>query len=402
MSFFTLLHAVGSMSFFSSRAFLTAFATAALMRWGGDLPFLGSAELLEGVTGAPHWFTSDMALLVLGVLAGIEVLANKSPEARELLQEIDRYLKPGVAGLTTIGMIGATDAEFIQKTVEQAGFGEYFLTFLVVPGVYLLSVARGAVLGLLSESDEDDDIGIQNLISWAEDVGVVGGLVFLVLFPVVMVILLAVVSGLLLLAKKRAVARDEKSKVACSSCGEMIYPVAMACYKCHAAVAAPRAVGVFGQVKDQPAVDLATQPYRLVEKKRCSVCATRLKENTVDQACPVCGHRPLGDAGFAGAYVDHISARLPLVLAVSFVLSLIPVVGLIPGVIYYRTTLIAPFRRYVPLGKRIVLKWAVRVLFIFLIAVQWVPMLGGFVVPAMALVNYGAYRGAFRGQLADG
>lgn len=401
MSFFALLHAVGSVSFFSSRAFLTAFATAVLMRWGGDLPFLANAELLKGVTGAPHWFTSDAALLVLGLLAGIEVLANKSPEARELLQHIDRYLKPTVAAMTMIGMIGAADAQFIRQTIEQAGFGDYLLTFVVVPGVYALSVARAAVLEVLTDSDEDDDIGIQNLISWAEDIGVLGGLVFLVLFPVVMVILLAIASGLLLLARRRAVARDEQSKMPCSSCGEMIYSVAMACFKCHTKVAAPRAVGVFGQAKDQPATDLNTHPYRLVEKKRCAVCATRLQENTVSQSCPQCEHQPLADAAFAGSYVDYISKRLPLVLLVSFGLSLIPVVGLIPGVIYYRTTLIAPFRRYVPLGKRFALKWAIRVLFFFLIALQWVPMLGGFVVPTMALINYGAYRSAFQGQLPE-
>ena len=399
MSYFTLLHAVGSIGFFSSRAFLTAFATAALLRWGNDLPLLADSGLLEGVDDAPTWFTSNASLLVLGVLAAVEVLANKSPEARALLDDVDRYLKPGVAALTTIGMVSALDAEFVERTVEQAGLGDYLLMFLVVPGVYVLSIARTAVLSTLSEADEDDDIGIQKLISWAEDVGVVGGLVFLVLFPVVMVVLLAIVSGLILLARKRAVAREEKAKVPCASCGEMIYPVAMACPSCRAPVATPQAVGVFGQAKGRPATDPAAHRYRLIEKKRCSVCGTRLRENRVDQSCPTCEYQPLGDAESAEAYAAHVSKRLPLVLIVSFALSLIPVVGLIPGVIYYRTTLIAPYRRYVPLGKRIVLKWAVRVLFFFLIAMQWIPMLGGFVVPTMALVNYGAYRSAFRSQL---
>jgi hypothetical protein len=64
--------------------------------------------------------------------------------------------------------------------------------------------------------------------------------------------------------------------------------------------------------------------------------------------------------------------------------------------------IVAPFRRYIPLGKRLVLKWLIRLFFFFLIAIQWVPLLGGFVVPVMAIVNYGAYRSAFRAQLQTG
>ena len=399
MNIFTLIHSIGSIGLFSSRAFLTAFATALLLRLGPDVPILQNADFLQAVGDAPTWFTKDSTLLILGLLSAIEVFADKSPEARALLQEVDRYIKPAMAGLTYAGMITATDVQFVEKAIGQTGFVDYLLMFVIVPGVYLLSTARAEVLAFFSDADEDDDIGVQGLISWAEDIGVVGGLLFLILFPVVMLVLLGMISGLLLLARKRAEAKEEKAKVACPNCSQMIYPCAIACSACGTQVSSPTAIGVLGQSKQTPAPDLKSHPYRLTEKKRCPVCATRLTERAAHQDCPVCGHKLFADPNFANDYLANVGKRLPLVLGVSFLLSLVPVVGLIPGVIYYRMAIVAPFRRYIPLSKRIVLKWLIRLFFFFLIAIQWVPLLGGFVVPVMAIVNYGAYRSAFRAQL---
>jgi len=105
------------------------------------------------------------------------------------------------------------------------------------------------------------------------------------------------------------------------------------------------------------------------------------------------------DPAFARVYLAYIDGRLPIVLLMSFLFSLVPVIGLIPGVIYYRMVLIAPMRRYIPRSQAIVLRWGVRILFFFLIMFQWVPVAGGLVIPTMALVNYTVYRSAFRAKL---
>jgi len=57
---------------------------------------------------------------------------------------------------------------------------------------------------------------------------------------------------------------------------------------------------------------------------------------------------------------------------------------------------VAPFRRYIPPGQGFVLRWGVRLAVLVLVAFQWVPLAGGFALPAMALINYGAYRTAYR------
>ena len=63
--------------------------------------------------------------------------------------------------------------------------------------------------------------------------------------------------------------------------------------------------------------------------------------------------------------------------------------------------LVAPFRRYLPRGKALALKWGVRILFLVLVAIQWIPAVGGVVVPTMALVNYFAWRTVFLSVARD-
>ena len=128
-------------------------------------------------------------------------------------------------------------------------------------------------------------MGVQSLISWGEDLWVVAGLIFLVLFPFVMLVLIGIVAALLLLARKIAEVREEHSKVACAKCEQLIYGCATACPHCGERVASPRRVGFLGQTKANPADDPSVQPYRLVEKKRCPVCATRFRQRSVHQKC---------------------------------------------------------------------------------------------------------------------
>ena len=64
----TVLQGVGSATFFASRAFLPAFVTGVLLRFGPSLPFVGDTELIQQLPGgAPHWFTSGWMLTLLGV-----------------------------------------------------------------------------------------------------------------------------------------------------------------------------------------------------------------------------------------------------------------------------------------------------------------------------------------------
>jgi len=402
-----LIHGVGSVGPFQSRVFLPALATALILRFGPEVPIIHDTGILEQMAGGDlkqlSWFTSDLMLMILGALSLLEVAATKNPDAAALLREVDPYLKPGMATLGYMGFVSAIDAQKMSDVLEtapQAAGAVDLLPALCVGGATYVAVTlrRGATEGML-EADPDDDTGVQGLISWANDVWAFFGVWLLVLVPLLIV---GITGGLILLfywLKRRAHKKDEQSKAPCPECEQPVYNCAMACGHCGHEVERPRKIGFFGQSLADPTPSPETHPYRLAEKKRCPVCAARLTQRDPKQTCPDCGHRLMHDPAFAQRYTQRVTNRLPLVLVICAVLSLIPIVGLIPGVIVYRVALVGPFRRYVPRLRNMTTRWGIRLLFLVLVFVQIMPGINAIVVPIMALVNYTAYRGQFQRML---
>jgi hypothetical protein len=81
--------------------------------------------------------------------------------------------------------------------------------------------------------------------------------------------------------------------------------------------------------------------------------------------------------------------------------SLVPILGLIFGTIYYRMEVVLPFSQYLPMGRRFLLRWAIRLLFLALILLQIIPLVGAVVVPVMALISYLAYRSAYTSLMLE-
>lgn len=382
----TAIHLLGMAGLFPSRAFIPAFAVALAMRFGKDSAFVQSL----GLTG-PTWFTHDVTLIVLGLLSVLEVVATKSPEIREALIEFDGYVKAAMAFIVTTGLLSAADTETVEA-IRRAGFGSLLVASAMAAVVFLLTTLRNETLGLLIESDADDDLGVQGLISWVEDLWTVFGFLLLILYPLVMVFLAGLFLLLMYLIRRYFRHREEQSKVACVSCSQPVFPTAPRCAACKAEQPAPRGVGFFGRSLSSTATDLERHRLELVENKRCPECAAHLTKRAAKQTCPACGHRVMGDRAFADRYLAFIDARLPKVLGISLALSFIPVVGAIPAIIYTRLTLVAPFRRYIPTGIGCLVKWLVRLANLVLILLQVVPGLGAMMMPLLAILNYRAYR----------
>lgn len=398
MNIEAILYGLGSSTLFASRAFVPAFLTAVTLRFGSSLPHIKDLPILQGTGGEPIWFTSWPCILILGLLSALEIAANKNSEAEELLNDIEKYAKTGMSILTVLGVMQTTDRNFLEKTLlpaQEAGFFQNTLALLTGGLVYYLSLFRAVIREHLFEGDEDDDLGIRSLLSWFEDIWAIFGVWILLLYPIVMTFLVAISLGVVTLLRKYFAYREEKSKHPCPKCGTPVYPTAMACPNCHTPNDDPKDVGLLGGARQYTTPDREAHPFKLAEKRRCPVCATRLKERSPRQACPACGHQLFADPAFCSTYVSRVTSRLPKVLIICVGWSLIPVLGLIPGMICYRLLLVSPFRRYLPLGRRVLLKWGIRILFFILIAVQWIPGAGGVVVPLMAFVSYTAYRAGF-------
>ena len=395
MNALAFIHGLGSVGPFSSRAFLPAFVTAALLRWGREIPLVGKAGLLERITGEPTWFTSDACLWALGILSALEFLATRSSEARDVLAELDGWMKGGMAMLAQAGVLQAIDVSFAGG-VLQASALDWLVAVPVGAATFAAAGARRVVVDTLDEADTDDSLGLSGLLQWAEDFWAVGGAVLVLLFPIVMLaitgLVLAAIFGLQQLARQF----ERRSVRPCPVCGADTWACALTCPNRHA-VAAPRDVGFLGNCVDRPA--RSGHAFHLLAKHRCPRCATRLGRVAIGRRCPSCGLATLAELPTGDDYVRHLDRQLPMVLGVSLALSSVPVLGLVPGIVYYRFALVAPLAGYVPRGSRVLTRFLLRLALVCLLALQWIPGLGAAVVPAMAMLSYGFYRRAFVRQL---
>jgi hypothetical protein len=402
MSVPVYLYTLASIPMFASRPFLAAAMTALLAKFGTHAPLLSNSTVVQALSHAPAWFTSWPVVLALVALSVLEVLAVKHSEVRALMEEFDAYLKTAVAVIVSLALLDKESVETIRSIphpAHEAGLGLSSL-FAIVVGTLTFGAAklRHGAVEILSHVDDHDDIGLQSALNWTENTWTVLGILYLAIAPVVALIL----SGLTVLGlwafRRRAERREAMSKVPCAKCATPVFPHATRCPVCRTPLTSPRAVGVFGTAKSSPSKDPARQRFDLISRKRCPVCATRLKQRAVRQACPTCRTVTFESLAEFHDYLHVLQARLPMTLAICFGLSAIPVIGVIPGVIYYRLTLVSGLRGYVPPLRGCLARVMIRIVNWGLILLQPIPILGAFIVPLMCLASYWIYRSSLNGR----
>ncbi len=392
MTLSAILYTLSSVPIFASRPFLAAFLTALLARFGTELPWIGDNAIVVALSASPEWFRSTTCLWVLGFWALLELFSAKSPEVRQVLEQVDGLVKTAVAMLVAFAVIDSDTARTI-GAIQKAGFSfESAWALVVGAATWFTAGVRRKAVELVIEADEGDDLGLQSLLAWAENSWAVLGLLFLVIFPLVALVLSALTTLGIWLVRRRAQAREERSKVPCAGCATPIRPHATRCHACQREREAPRAVGVFGQPKERATDDRSRHAFDLVARKRCPVCAARLTKFAVQQACPTCAKVTFASQAEFERYLDVLAARLPKTLLVSLGLGAIPLLGVIPGVVYYRLNLVAGLRGYIPPLRGCTTRWVVRVLHFVVILLQPIPILGALVLPLMCLSTYLIYR----------
>lgn len=392
MSVASLLYSLASVPMFASRPFLAAFVTALLARFGADIPWLRDHEVIQALARAPHWFTSGWTLLALAILAALEIVGSKHSEVRDFLHDFDGWIKSGVAMLVSLALLDKETADTIHG-LQRGGFGLAGAGVAVIGALtWTMAALRRTLMRFLAEIDDHDDLGLQSVLSWAENSWTVLGILFLVVLPIVAVVLSALTALALYLVKRAAEKRELRSKIPCASCGAPVFPHALSCAKCRVLLAAPRAVGVFGQPKARADDDIASHGFALVARKRCPACATPLPKRALQQACVECGTITFESRVEFDDYCCALRARLPRTLLICFAFSAIPVVGIIPGVIYYRLALVSGLRGYIPPLRGCLARVAVRLVRWGLIAFQPIPFVGALIVPAMALLSFWIYQ----------
>ena len=126
-----VIHVLASTPLFASRAFQPAFVTAALARWGAQIPWLGETEVMAALSHAPHWFTHDGTIAVLGILAVLEAVAVKNPDLRRGMDYIDRIAKVALFLVTELALLDAAGIGIAEQLLRRNMHNGYCFVLLI-------------------------------------------------------------------------------------------------------------------------------------------------------------------------------------------------------------------------------------------------------------------------------
>jgi hypothetical protein len=355
----------------------------------------------SGISFAPAWLIYDSMLFLLFGLAVVEFFVVRHADTKIFITEFGGLINPLA---TLLVIFPATNEDtpailslFAHDTSIFDVIFRYVWAGVTTVVTWYITLMRTVFLLVVQELDEDDDLGVQKWFSLGEEAWVVGGIVMTFFLPAVaMVMFLLTLLGIFL-AKKYVERLEKKSKVPCPTCSQPIHASAIACSFCRHPNPNPFQVGLLGQPKaNQRVTDLNAHRLQLIGRKRCPVCATRLKEKRIHQRCPECSIETFANAEQVDIFLATLNEQLPRTLLITFVLGFIPVLGLIPGIIYYRLSLIASLRGYVPRSVGCLTRWGVRIMNLMLMGLQPIVPIGFFVLPLMCLTNFWIYQGIIK------
>jgi len=410
MSFYLLTLSI--IPLFVSRAFVPIFATALFARWGAGLNvvWLGFFEDFTGISlldTIPAWAIQDEVLVVLGVLAGLEFLLQRIPETRALVQGVsDALIKAIGAGCTSYLLVGGDLAGILEIWIENGeltrfdwGRGlQYTWSFGIGLVVFSLASIRGWIYAFLQETDPEDDLGLQGLMAWLEDAISFVGIFVAFIMPAITAAAALVAMFMVWTLKQSLTVIESRQKIACHQCDAQVPACAPHCGYCGVSRSDPSAVGWMGWIQSESASDSKEHRYKLLEGHRCFHCGVRLAEHGVLSSCKQCQTPVFATEADLTTYLDRVQRRLGRTLIVCGFWSLVPVFGMVPGLIYYKLSLVYGLKAYTPQSRNFLVRLLRRLFVLFLLLFQWVPGLGLFSLPLICLLDYRMSRKALLSQ----
>jgi len=295
MNITALILSLASIGPFTSRAFIPAFITSLILRYGHNIWFLQNQEFVKLAENSPTWFTHGGVVIALGIISTLEIVATKNEDIREIMEMFISKIKPITAICTSFGILSISDTaliETIQNNIETAGYSVATIVGLLTGfGVFFVVSIRSEIMNFLCEIDPEDNLYIRFFLSWLEDA-------FCIIIPILIFLLPTIIIGIsllffiivLYLLKKYLEKKDEQSKSECPNCKSLNYKVAISCFHCSHTLETPNDIGFLGGAKKTIVSNIENHQLKLIEKKRCSVCGNHLKKRKVIQECSKCNN----------------------------------------------------------------------------------------------------------------
>ncbi len=184
---------------------------------------------------------------------------------------------------------------------------------------------------------------------------------------------------------------ETRRKATCAHCQTVNHPAAITCRSCREPLAAPVHVDALGLITAWPTTDLEVHRQHLLAAGRCPACAERLPQRTPRQRCAACGMETFDSAAARDRYLARHRGAFHSTVGICLAMSSIPILGLIPWVLYDAVSLPGQLRRYGSDSVGSFERLRLRVVVGALLMVQWVPILGAVSLPLICLVQCAVY-----------
>jgi hypothetical protein len=368
-------------------------------------------DALQIMAGLPEFVTSPMFLIVMAVLAVVEKRISQSPSFQDIWVHNEAKIKGTCALVITFFMFDETSNQIINSVFAASpdapsSSDNFFLrlenawTAFIGFSTWLLTAIRSSILRFLIEADHDDTMGVRRFIGRLEGLlGIFGPLVFIIL-PVIAVSFVGIAFGIMGLLKWRVRQVEKRHEQPCPNCQHNNHMSAPHCGNCNATLTNVRDVGFMGLSKMAvPALEEKLHLQRLLQANRCSYCAGKSSNQGISSHCKTCDRMLFANKEAVDIYLKNVRKKLPITFLVTSACGFFPIIGLIPGIIFYRLYLISNLKVYVHSGSGFFIRILLRIFFLILILWNMTPFFGFVSIPIMAFANYVMYSQSIRNQL---
>lgn len=406
----------------SFRSFLPTFLLLVLARLAPSLEGCPQT-LLDVAACVPEVMLSDGVLVLFGVLAVTELVANWNDTVRQILEDsdFDLYFKPFYAFVFAIVAGVSADAAAVpsQAAVSSAvssaavppapeeGLPWLAWVWSVVAsgaagfGTWALCAFRSKVASSLRSIDPDNTLHLHTLAKFAEEMTWVSVLLVALLVPMLAAVLVVVLMVAGVVYRMIFAALERGCSHRCGSCGSPVHNSAVVCPDCRMAQPLPyRRVGPFAlassaSVDPENVSDVVRHHRRLLLAHRCPICALPLRDGFV---CDRCGSRVWEQGVTRHDLVGRLDGRVIAATLAGVLLSAVPVLGFLIMAVTMNIMAIGVLRSYESCLGRIagkmffkVVKWTLVICAVVLSSVPFV----GIVLVAPYLAYYLRLRGRF-------